>query len=47
VPLRRERRISYLRGDGAVLSRRIPVAAGERIQRDGYGYGYCDLVMAE
>jgi uncharacterized protein (TIGR00290 family) len=28
-----------------IFSRRIPVAVGERVERDGYGY--CDLVMAE
>ena len=30
---------------GPIFSRRIPVASGERVERDGYGY--CDLVMAE
>jgi uncharacterized protein (TIGR00290 family) len=28
---------------GPIFSRSIPVAAGERVERDGYGY--CDLVM--
>jgi uncharacterized protein (TIGR00290 family) len=30
---------------GPIFSRRLAVAAGERVERDGYGY--CDLVMAE
>jgi uncharacterized protein (TIGR00290 family) len=30
---------------GPFFSRRIPVAIGERVERDGYGY--CDLVLAE
>jgi uncharacterized protein (TIGR00290 family) len=30
---------------GPFFSRRIPVAAGERVERDGYAY--CDLVMVE
>jgi uncharacterized protein (TIGR00290 family) len=30
---------------GPIFSRRIPVAAGERVQRDGYGY--CDLVIVK
>jgi len=30
---------------GPIFSRRIPVAPGERVERDGYGY--CDLVMAQ
>ena len=30
---------------GPVFSRRIPVARGERVERDGYGY--CDLVMTQ
>ena len=30
---------------GPIFSRRIPVACGERVERDGYGY--CDLVMTE
>jgi uncharacterized protein (TIGR00290 family) len=30
---------------GPIFSRRLAVAAGERVARDGYGY--CDLVMAE
>jgi uncharacterized protein (TIGR00290 family) len=29
---------------GPIFSRRLAVAAGERVERDGYGY--CDLVMA-
>ena len=28
---------------GPIFSRRLPVATGERVERDGYGY--CDLVM--
>jgi diphthamide synthase (EF-2-diphthine--ammonia ligase) len=28
---------------GPMFSRSLPVAAGERVERDGYGY--CDLVM--
>jgi uncharacterized protein (TIGR00290 family) len=28
---------------GPIFSRRIPVACGERVERDGYGY--CDLVL--
>jgi uncharacterized protein (TIGR00290 family) len=28
---------------GPIFSRRIPVAVGERVERDGYGY--CDLVL--
>jgi uncharacterized protein (TIGR00290 family) len=30
---------------GPIFSHRIPVAIGERVERDGYGY--CDLVVAE
>jgi uncharacterized protein (TIGR00290 family) len=30
---------------GPIFLRRIPVAVGERVERDGYGY--CDLVVAE
>jgi hypothetical protein len=30
---------------GPMFSRRLAVAAGERVARDGYGYS--DLVMAE
>jgi diphthamide synthase (EF-2-diphthine--ammonia ligase) len=30
---------------GPILSRRLPVVAGERVERDGYAY--CDLVMEE
>jgi diphthamide synthase (EF-2-diphthine--ammonia ligase) len=30
---------------GPFFSRRIPVARGERVERDGYGY--CDLVMTQ
>ena len=30
---------------GPMFSRRIPVALGERVERDGYGY--CDLVMTK
>jgi uncharacterized protein (TIGR00290 family) len=30
---------------GPIFSRRIPVAAGERVERDGYGY--CDLVLTQ
>ena len=30
---------------GPIFSHRIPVAPGERVERDGYAY--CDLVMAE
>jgi uncharacterized protein (TIGR00290 family) len=29
---------------GPILSRRLPIAPGERVERDGYGY--CDLVMS-
>jgi hypothetical protein len=28
---------------GPIFSQPIPVATGERVERDGYGY--CDLVM--
>jgi uncharacterized protein (TIGR00290 family) len=30
---------------GPIFSRRIPVAVGERVERDGYGY--CDLVLRQ
>ena len=42
--LRRERRVSYLRGGGADVFAPARGETGERVERDGYAY--CDLVMA-